>query len=85
MLDRAGGEQFAQRAVLGVDPRVVGEDPPDRDSVVLVEVQGIEDEADDGAGALVVMDLRERQPAVVVDAGVGVVIANALAFLGARP
>jgi hypothetical protein len=50
VLDAARGEQLAQRAVFGVGPRVVGEDPPDRDPMALVEAQGLDDEVDDGGG-----------------------------------
>jgi len=63
VLDAAAGEQLCERAVLRVDPRVVGEDPADRDALALVEGQGIRDERDDGRGALVVMDLRKAEPA----------------------
>src|SRR3954451_15812202 len=53
--DRAGAQQFAQRAVLDVGERVVGHQPLGDDAVVKEEVQRAVGERGDGGGALVVV------------------------------
>jgi hypothetical protein len=76
--DLVGGEQFAQRAVLGVGEGVVGHQPTGADGVAAaVEGQRAFEEGGDGAGALVVVQLDVGQARVVVDDRVHVVVADA--------
>jgi hypothetical protein len=52
-----GGQQLAQRAVLGVGERVAGHQPAQLDAVLGEEGQGALDQRGDGGGLLVVVQL----------------------------
>ena len=56
------GEQLAQRAVLDVGEGVVGHQPLGGDAVAGEEGEGALDEAGDGRGFLVVVELDVGQP-----------------------
>ena len=73
------GEQFAQRAVVGVAPGAVGHQPPGGDAVLGEPGQRALDERGDGVGAFVGEQLAVGQAAVVVDDGVEVVVAERVA------
>jgi hypothetical protein len=83
LLDAALGEQVAQRAVVDVGPRVVGLQAPWRDAVGGEERQGACDEAGNGLGALVRMQLGVDQAGMVVDDRVAELPANTGFLLGA--
>jgi hypothetical protein len=81
VLDAFAVEQLGECSVVGVAPRVVGEDASDRDPVASVEREGTFHERDDRPGALVGVELAEREPGMVIDGCVSVVLAEMLASL----
>jgi hypothetical protein len=81
VLDAFAVEQLGECSVVGVAPRVVGEDASDRDPVASIEREGVFHERDDRAGALVGVELAEREPGMVIDGCVGVVLAEMLALI----
>ncbi len=83
MADAVAGEQLAQRAVLDVAEAVVGHQPLRDDPVLGEEGERPLDEAGDGRGFLVVVQLDVGEPGVVVDDRVRVVVADPR--LGAHP
>ena len=76
--DAVLGEQLAQRAVLGVDERVVGHQPFRLDAVLGEEGERAFDERGHGRCAFVVEQLGVAEAGVVVDDRVRVVVADAL-------
>ena len=85
VLDAARGEQLAQRAVVDVGEGVVGLEAFGLDAVAGEEAQRPLDEAGDGLGLLVAVDLGEDEPRVVVDDRVAELPADSgLAFLPER-
>ena len=74
-------EQFAQGAVLDVAEGVVGHQSLRGDAVLREEGERALEEAGDGRGSLVVVDLGVGEPGVVVDDRVHVVVADRCALL----
>jgi hypothetical protein len=80
--DLARVEELGERAVVGVCPGVVADQPCRLDPVTVEEGERTLDEADHRAGALVAVELGVREPGVVVDDRVHELPADTLAFLG---
>jgi hypothetical protein len=78
--DLAAVEEVAEAVAVGVGPGVVGEESLRGDAVVAVEREGAFEEADDGVGLVVVVDLCVAEAGVVVEDRVDVVVAD-LGFL----
>jgi len=74
--DAAAGEQLAERAVADVAEAVVCHQPLWMDAVALEEGEGAFDEAGDGLGLVVVVELDVGEPRVVVDDRVRDVVAD---------
>jgi hypothetical protein len=83
MSDPVAGEQLAERAILDVAEAVVGHQPLRDDPMLGEEGKRPLDEAGHGRRSLVVVELDIRQPRVVVDERVRVVVADSC--LGPHP
>lgn len=76
-------EEFAKSSATPVAPSIVGHLPFDRDAVASEELDRTGKELGCGVGLFVGVDLGERQPAVIVNDGVNVVVAD-LGLLACR-
>jgi len=85
VLDRAGVQQGLERAVVGVGPGVVGQQPLGHDALLKQAVQAATHERGHGLGALVVEYLGVGQAAAVIDDRVHVLPAHAGERWGRSP
>ena len=69
-------EHDAERAGTAVDDRVVGDHSLDTDADAAVEADRAFQESDAGVCAFVGADLCIREPWVVIDRGVGIVVSD---------